>query len=106
MRVEVAQDTEGWGCSSGCVDAPGITGKRNIRRVDKRPITLLHLEIVEEAAKALSSLPAVRRISHAWAMRYAWSSKGGWRLSCSPVMRMTVTEERLKQRGYQSFKDY
>jgi len=45
-------------------------------------------------------------VSHAWAMRYAWSSKGGWRLSCSPVMRMTVTEERLKQRGYQSFKDY
>lgn len=45
-------------------------------------------------------------VSHAWAMRYAWSRKGGWRLSCSPVMRMTVTEERLKQRGYQSFKDY
>jgi hypothetical protein len=43
---------------------------------------------------------------HAWAMRYLWSSKGGWRLSCNPVMRMTVTEERLKQRGYQSFKDY
>lgn len=28
------------------------------------------------------------------------------RLSCSPVMGMTVTEERLKQRGYHSFKDY
>ncbi len=45
-------------------------------------------------------------VSHAWAMRYAWSRKGGWRLSCSPVMKMTVTEERLRQRGYQSFKDY
>jgi RNA-directed DNA polymerase len=45
-------------------------------------------------------------VSHSWAMRYAWSSKGGWRLSCSPVMRMTVTEARLRQRGYVSFKDY
>ncbi|MBK6949082.1 MAG: hypothetical protein IPH16_14400 [Haliscomenobacter sp.] len=39
-------------------------------------------------------------------MKFAWSRKGGWRLSCSPVMGMTVTEERLKQRGYLSFKDY
>ena len=45
-------------------------------------------------------------VSRAWAMRYAWSRKGGWRLSCSPVMKMTLTEERLQQRGYQSFKDY
>jgi RNA-directed DNA polymerase len=45
-------------------------------------------------------------VTHAWAMRYAFSRKGGWRLSCSPVMGMTVTEERLKQRGYRSFKDY
>lgn len=45
-------------------------------------------------------------INHEWAMKFAWSRKGGWRLSCSPVMGMTVTEERLKQRGYLSFKDY
>jgi RNA-directed DNA polymerase len=45
-------------------------------------------------------------INHEWAMKFAWSRKGGWRLSCSPVMGMTVTEERLKQRGYISFKDY
>ena len=45
-------------------------------------------------------------VNHAWAMKYAFSRKGGWRLSCSPVMGMTVTEERLKQRGYISFKSY
>jgi group II intron reverse transcriptase/maturase len=45
-------------------------------------------------------------INHEWAMKFAWSRKGGWRLSCSPVMGMTVTEERLKQRGYLSFKEY
>ncbi|MCA0236048.1 MAG: hypothetical protein LCH81_06665 [Bacteroidetes bacterium] len=39
-------------------------------------------------------------------MWYAYSRKGGWRLSYSPVMGMTVTEERLKQRGFHSFKDY
>lgn len=36
------------------------------------------------------------------AMKFAWSRKGGWRLSPlergSPVMGMTVTEERLWQR--------
>ena len=26
-----------------------------------------------------------------WAIRFAYSRKGGWRLSCSPVMGMTVT---------------
>jgi hypothetical protein len=40
------------------------------------------------------------------AIKFAWSRKGGWRLSCSPVMGMTVTEERLKQRRFISFKDY
>ena len=41
-----------------------------------------------------------------WAVRFAYSRKGGWRLACSPVMGMSITEERLRQRGYISFKDY
>lgn len=45
-------------------------------------------------------------ITQDWAIRFAYSRKGGWRLSCSPVMGITVTEERLRQRGYISFKDY
>jgi len=39
---------------------------------------------------------------------YAWSRSrmGGWRIACSPMMRTTVTIERLKQRGYLSFMEY
>ena len=39
---------------------------------------------------------------------YAWSRSrmGGWRIACSPMMKTTVTVERLKQRGYLSFKEY
>ena len=39
-----------------------------------------------------TSIAPLSCIPHPWAMRYAWPSKGGWRLSCSPIMRMTVTK--------------
>lgn len=45
-------------------------------------------------------------VSPAWAWRYAYSRKGGWRLACGPVMGTTVTEDRLRQRGYISFLEY
>ena len=45
-------------------------------------------------------------ISPDWARRFAYSRKGGWRLSCSPVMGVSVTEERLRQRGYMPFLEY
>jgi len=45
-------------------------------------------------------------MSPSWARRFAYSRRGGWRLSCSPVMKMTVTEERLRQRGYIPFLEY
>jgi hypothetical protein len=41
-----------------------------------------------------------------WARRFAYSRKGGWRLSCSPVMGMSVTEDRLRERGYRPFLVY
>lgn len=41
-----------------------------------------------------------------WARRFAYSRKGGWRLSCSPVMGMSVAEERLRQKGYVPFLEY
>jgi RNA-directed DNA polymerase len=41
-----------------------------------------------------------------WARRFAYSRKGGWRLSCSPVMGVSVTEERLRQKGYVPFLEY
>ncbi len=39
---------------------------------------------------------------------YAWSRsrKGGWAIAQSPIMQMTITPKRLKQRGYISFLDY
>ena len=45
-------------------------------------------------------------VEWSWAKRYAYSRKGGWRLANSQVMKMTVTEERLRQKGYISFLEY
>ena len=45
-------------------------------------------------------------ISKSWARRFAYSRKGGWQLSCGPVMGTTVTEERLRLRGYVPFLEY
>jgi group II intron reverse transcriptase/maturase len=45
-------------------------------------------------------------VKESWARRYAYSRKGGWRIANSQIMRMTVTEDRLHQRGYSPFVDY
>ena len=45
-------------------------------------------------------------VEESWARRYAWSRLGGWRIACSPIMGTTVTEARLRQRGYMPFLDY
>jgi len=45
-------------------------------------------------------------IPNNWAHRFAYSRKGGWRLSCGPVMGMSVTEDRLRERGYMPFLEY
>jgi RNA-directed DNA polymerase len=39
---------------------------------------------------------------------YAWSCSrmGGWAQACSPMMKTTVTNERLKRRGYIEFSEY
>ncbi len=39
---------------------------------------------------------------------YSWSRtrKGNWAVARSPIMKMTVTAERLAHRGYESFTDY
>lgn len=41
-------------------------------------------------------------------MAYAWSRTrmGRWAVACSPILRTTITVDRLKQRGYLSMKDY
>lgn len=39
---------------------------------------------------------------------YAWSRtrKGGWAVAQSPILRTTITEKRLRKRGYESMMDY
>lgn len=41
-------------------------------------------------------------------MAYAWSRTrmGGWAVAQSPILRTTITEVRLKKRGYESMTDY
>jgi group II intron reverse transcriptase/maturase len=41
-----------------------------------------------------------------WARKFAWSRKGGWAIACSPIMGTTVTEARLRQKGYIPFLEY
>ncbi len=45
-------------------------------------------------------------LSHGKARQFCYSRLGGWRIACSPIMGTTVTEARLKRRGYQSFSSY
>ena len=45
-------------------------------------------------------------VEPSWARRYAYSRKGGWAIACSPIMGTTVTEERLRKRGYIPFLEY
>lgn len=45
-------------------------------------------------------------VEQSWARRFAYSRKGGWAIACSPIMGTTVTEDRLRQRGYIPFLEY
>lgn len=48
------------------------------------------------------------RLGVAQGMAYAWSRTrmGGWAVAQSPILRTTITEARLKKRGYESMLDY
>jgi hypothetical protein len=48
------------------------------------------------------------RLGVAADMAWQWghSRKGGWAVSCSPILGTTITIARLKQRGYIPFLDY
>lgn len=45
-------------------------------------------------------------VEPSWARRYAYSRMGGWPIACSPIMGTTVTEERLRRKGYIPFLEY
>jgi len=44
--------------------------------------------------------------SRSWAIRYGYSRMGGWATACSPIMGTTVTEARLRKKGYIPFVEY
>lgn len=45
-------------------------------------------------------------VSRSWAIRYGYSRMSGWAVACSPIMGTTITEARLRQKGYKPFLDY
>lgn len=45
-------------------------------------------------------------VESSWARRYTYSRMGGWAIACSPIMKTTVTEERLRKKGYIPFLEY
>ena len=45
-------------------------------------------------------------VVESWARRFAYSRMGGWAIACSPIMGTTVTESRLRLRGYIPFLEY
>ena len=45
-------------------------------------------------------------VTASWARRYAYSRMGGWAIACSPIMGTTVTEARLRRKGYVPFLEY
>ena len=45
-------------------------------------------------------------VEWSWAKRYANSRKGGWRIVNSQIMKMTITEEWLRDQRYIPFLEY
>ena len=58
--------------------------------------------------KTKRRLRAFRKLGviESWVRRFAYSRMGGWTIACSPIMGTTVTESRLRQRGYIPFLEY
>jgi RNA-directed DNA polymerase len=61
-----------------------------------------HWKKPRRRAISLMRLGVPQHMAWQWAM----SRLGGWAVSCSPILTMTITLDRLKARGYYSFLDY
>lgn len=68
----------------------------------------LRYRIWKQWKKPDRRMRAFRQLGVEPGIAYAWSrsSMGGWAIAQSPIMRTTVTEQRLAKRGYQSFTKY
>ncbi len=84
------------------------TGYQKFKDLDSWIRCRLRYCIWKQWKKPKRRLRAFRQlgVEESWARRFAYSRKGGWRIACSPIMGTTVTEERLRKRGYIPFLEY
>ncbi|MEM1216197.1 MAG: group II intron reverse transcriptase/maturase [Bacteroidota bacterium] len=84
------------------------TGYQKLRELDAWIRCRLRYCIWKAWKRPKRRLRAFRQlgVSESWARRFAYSQKGGWAIACSPIMRTTITEERLRKRGYIPFLEY
>ena len=84
------------------------TGYQKLKDLDAWIRCRLRYCIWKDWKKPKRRLRAFRQlgVEESWARRFAYSRLGGWRIACSPIMGTTVTEARLRQRGYIPFLEY
>ncbi|MCR9291054.1 MAG: reverse transcriptase domain-containing protein [Bacteroidetes bacterium] len=84
------------------------TGYQKFKDLDSWIRCRLRYCIWKQWKRPKSRLRAFRQlgVEESWARRFAHSRMEGWRIACSPIMGTTVTELRLRQRGYIPFLEY
>ena len=84
------------------------TGYQKLKTLDSWIRCRLRYCIWKQWKRPKRRLRAFRQLGleESWARRFAYSRLGGWAIACSPIMGTTVTEERLRQRGYIPFMEY
>ena len=84
------------------------TGYQKLKYLDSWIRSRLRYCIWKDWKKPKRRLRAFRQlgVEESWARRFAYSRLGGWKIACSPIMKTTVTESRLRQRGYIPFLEY
>ena len=84
------------------------TGYQKLKDLDSWIRCRLRYCIWKQWKRPKRRLRAFRQlgVSESWARRFAYSRMGGWAIACSPIMGTTVTEDRLRRRGYVPFLEY
>lgn len=84
------------------------TGYQKLKTLDSWIRCRLRYCIWKQWKRPKRRLRAFRQpgVEESWARRFAYSRMGGWAIACSPIMGTTVTEDRLRQRGYIPFLEY
>ncbi len=74
----------------------------------EKPTSILYLVPKAREKKLERKRKNLIRLGIEQGMAYAWSRTrmGGWAVAQSPILRTTITEVRLKKRGYESMIDY